>query len=92
MPASFGLEPSDRTIHLEHTFLLMYYMGFSYVETYNIPIQYRIWFINRVQEELKKANEKGDGQSRAAHDNSAEARSMMGRSRAQVPSKLRRFT
>jgi len=70
----------------------MYYMGFSYVESYNIPIQYRHWFINRVQEELRKANEKGDGQSRAAHDNNAEARAMLGRSRAEVPSKLRRFT
>jgi hypothetical protein len=70
----------------------MYYMGFTYVETYNIPIQYRVWFINRVQEELKRANEKGEGQSRAAHDNSAESRSMAGRARAQVPSKLRRFT
>lgn len=92
MPASFGLAPSDRTIYLEHTFLLMYYMGFSYADAYRIPIQYRIWFINRVQDELKRANEKGDGQSRAAHDNSAEARALMGRSRAQVPSNLRRFT
>ena len=70
----------------------MYYMGFSYWECYNMPIQYRAWFLRRVSEEIKKANDKNGGNTRAAHDNSAEARSMMGRARQQVPSRLRRFT
>ena len=89
---SFGLTPGDREIYLEHSFLLMYYMGFSYWECYNIPIQYRIWFIKRLSDEIKKSNEKNGGQSRAAHQNSPESRSMMNRSRSQVPAKLRRFT
>ena len=56
----------------------MYYMGFSYIECYNIAVWQRIWFIKRINEEIKKAN----GQSRAATDNSAEARAMLGRQRA----------
>ena len=63
-------------------------MGFSYIEVYNIPIWQRIWFIKRLNKELKKAN----GDSKAAHANSADARALMGKHRAQVPSKLRRFT
>lgn len=67
----------------------MYYMGFSYWECYNLPVQYRAWFLRRLGEEIKKTQ---DGGSRAAHDNAAEQRAMMGRHREQVPAKLRRFT
>ena len=67
----------------------MYYMGFSYVEVYNIPIWQRTWFIGRINDELKKNS---DGGNRAAHANHPEARALMGRARAQVPAKLRRFT
>ena len=70
----------------------MYYMGFTYVEAYNIPIWQRVWFLERLNKEIKRSNEEGGGNSRAAHANSAEARAMMGRARSQVPSKLRRFT
>jgi hypothetical protein len=63
-------------------------MGFSYIEVYNIPIWQRIWFIQRLNKELKKSG----GDSKAAHANSAEARALSGKHRAQVPSKLRRFT
>ena len=67
-------------------------MGFTYREAYNIPIWQRIWFIERLNKELKAANEAQSGASRAAHSNTADQRSLMGRQRAQVPSKLRRFT
>ena len=69
----------------------MYYMGFSYWECYNIPIQYRLWFIKRLNEEIKRTNEKGSSNSRAAHTNTPEARSLQGKARSQVPAKLRRF-
>ena len=29
-------------------------MGFSYWETYNIPVSYRIWFIRRINEEISR--------------------------------------
>ena len=70
----------------------MYYMGFTYVESYNIAIWQRLWFIERINKELKRSNEAQSGNSRAAHDNAPDARAMLGRARQQVPSKLRRFT
>jgi hypothetical protein len=69
-------------------FLLMYYLGFSYSEAFNLPIWQREWFIKRINKEIKDSQ----GQSRAAHANTAEARELMGKARSQVPSKLRRFT
>ena len=63
----------------------MYYMGFSYKEAYLLPLWERKWFIDRLQKEIKRAN----GDSRQAN---AEARALMGKSRPEVPSKLRRFT
>ena len=63
-------------------------MGFSYWECYNLPIQYRIWFLQRLQKELKNSN----GDSKAAHANSPDSRSLTNKARSQVPAKLRRFT
>ena len=45
---------------------------------------------NANNDEIKKSN--GKQSSHAAHQNTPDARSMMGRYRAQVPAKLRRFT
>ncbi len=63
-------------------------MGFTYRECYSLPIYQRRWFINRLNEEIKKAN----GQSRAATSNDANTRTLQGRQRGQVPANLRRFT
>lgn len=70
----------------------MYYQGFSYTEAYNIPVWQRIWFLKRINKELKRSSESGDGATRAAQHNSPDARALMGRARSQVPAKLRRFT
>lgn len=67
-------------------------MGMSYTECYNMPIQYRIWFIKRINEEIKKSSEKGDPNSRALHHNTPDVRALQSRAREQVPAKLRRFT
>ena len=74
---------------------MMYYMGFTYVEAYNIPIWQRRWFITRLNDEIKKSKDANNGQApptRAMHQNTPDARAMMGRYRSQVPAKLRRFT
>jgi|TARA_R110000824_G_scaffold252766_1_gene441532 hypothetical protein len=92
VPAFFGLTPKDKEIYLEHIFLLMYYTGFSYMEGYNLPIWQRIWFINRINDEIKRANEANAPASRAAHDNSPEQRALMNKNRDHVPANLRRFT
>jgi len=68
-------------------------MGFSYIEAYNIAIWQRRWFIERIQKEIKNASEKGEATpTHAAHQNTPDARAMMGRHRSMVPANLRRFT
>jgi len=66
----------------------MYYTGFSYGDAYRLPVWQRIWFISRINDEIKKAN----GQSRAASQNTPDARGMQGRARNMVPANQRRFT
>jgi hypothetical protein len=92
VPAFFGLTPEDREIYLEQSFLLMYYMGFSYWECYNIPIRYREWFITRLNKELSRNSERENTPTRAAHQNDAQTRAMMGMQRGDTPARLRRFT
>jgi hypothetical protein len=92
VPRFFGLTPSDKEIFLQQIFNLMYYMGFSYKDAYNLPIWQRIWFIERTNKELKAANDQGSDASRAAHANSPEHRALQGRARENVPANLRRFT
>lgn len=86
----FGLTNSTKEIYLEQVFVLMYYVGFTYVEAYNVPIWTRHWFIRRLNDEIKRSN--GNQSTRAAHQNTPDARAMMGRYRSQVPANLRRFT
>jgi len=60
-----------------------------------MPIWQRVWFIQRLNEEIERVNKANKGQgapTRAAHQNTPEARELMGRSRNMVPAKLRRFT
>jgi hypothetical protein len=78
---------------LEPSFLLMYYGGFLWRETYNLPVSYKRWFIERVVKELKQTSDDGgSAQSRALHQNSPDVRAMQGKIRQQTPSRLRRFT
>ena len=86
---SFGLTPEDKTIFLEHCFLLMYYGGFTYTDVYSLPIRYREWFIVRINKEFESSNKQ---QSRGAHQNTPDARAMQGMARTESPSRLRRFT
>ena len=70
----------------------MYYMGFTYREAYHLPIWQRIWFLERLNTELKRSSDDGDNTSRAMHNNTADARALMGRHNPNAPAKLRRFT
>ena len=72
----------------------MYYMGFGYRECYTLPVWQRIWFIKRINKEIKRTadNNDGDTATRGAHHNDPTTRALQGRQRAQVPAKLRRFT
>ncbi len=88
----FGLTPTDKEVFLDPIFTLMYYVGFTFDEAYRLPIWQRRWFIERTSKEFKRSSETGDGSSRAAHANSAEQRSMLGRARQDPPARLRRFS
>lgn len=89
----FGLGPGDKeALILEPMFLLMYYGGFTGSEAYSLPVPYKRWFIERISKELNRTSEDGNTQSRALHQNAPDVRAMQNRTRAQVPSRLRRFT
>ena len=72
---------------LEQAFLLQYYMGMTYSDIRNLPIRYRIWFINRVVKEINKSRV-----TKGAGDNDATSRSLRGNSRVDSPARIRRFT
>ncbi len=89
----FGLAPDDKfDLILEPAFLLMYYGGFLYQETYNMPVVHKRWFIERLVKELNRGKEGENPPTRALHQNNPELREMQGMNRAQAPSRLRRFT
>lgn len=85
-PRFFGLTPDDKTIFLEQIFLLMYYSGFSYKDAYTLPVWQRIWFIQRINDEIKKAQGSNRG-----HE-SSDSRALQGKHRAFPPANQRRFT
>lgn len=77
----------------EPAFLLQYYLGTTWHDYYNMPVTMKRWMIERVVKELNKSNEKGESPpTKALHQNTPEARELMGMARSQVPSRLRRFT
>lgn len=72
----------------------MYYGGFTYTEAYNIPVKYKVWFVNRIAKEIKRSS---DGESppgdRSTQNNTAENAALMGRVRsANTAARNRRFT
>ena len=67
-------------------------MGFTYTESYNIPIRMRMWFIDRCGTEIKKAHENDTSPHNAAHNQGPEERALQNRARQQVPARLRRST
>tara|TARA_R100000808_G_scaffold25097_1_gene61935 strand:+ start:66257 stop:66445 length:189 start_codon:yes stop_codon:yes gene_type:complete len=62
------------------------------MEAYALPVWQRIWFLKRINTEIERANKKDQNASRALHSNTPSGRELQGRSRSQVPAKLRRFT
>ncbi len=52
-------------------FMLKYHGGWSFIETYNLPVQIRRWFLNRLQKQfedekkqMEKAKKKAKSPSR----------------------------
>ena len=79
----FGLRTEDRyLITRERAFNLVYYCGFLYSETMNLPLRDIDWWLSRIQKELNKNQ----------NQNSAEEREMQGMNRTESPARQRRFT
>ena len=53
----FGLNDEYIQNVYEEIFLLQYHMGWSFIEAYNISIQIRRWFLNRLVRQLKEESE-----------------------------------
>lgn len=74
----------------------MYYGGFTYTEAHALPVQYREWFIKRINREISGKNEDGapasEGVTRAMHENTPDVNALMGRHRTHAPSRLHRFS
>lgn len=69
----------------------------DYRTFYNLPIQYRRWYIERINKEIKAAadvNKRGGSEvpSRGAHHNDPTTRALSGKHRPIAPANLRRFT
>lgn len=68
----FGLDEQYKEFIYEECFQLKYYGGWSFFETYNLPVQVRRWFLERLvkqKEEENKAAENADRSSKGhTHD------------------------
>ena len=53
----FGLTSEYSEQVYEHFFLLKYYGGWSFAESYNLPIKLREWFLKRLSKEIQENNE-----------------------------------
>ena len=53
----FGLNEEYIKSVYEQFFQLKYYGSWSFVESYNLPVTIRMWFYNRLTEQLKKEQE-----------------------------------
>ena len=70
---------------MEPVFILVYYMGMTYRDAYNLPIWKRSWYLKRLIDEISKSN----GQSKST---SAQARALGNKTRPDGPHRTRRFT
>ncbi len=57
MPTFFGLSDEYQLNVYEQFFYLKYYGGFSLFESYNLPVQLRKWFIEKLINHMKEENE-----------------------------------
>lgn len=56
-PTFFGLNDEYIAGVYEEFFLLKYHGGWSFFEAYNLPIQIRRWFLDRLSKQIEKEAE-----------------------------------
>jgi len=52
----FGLDSEYIAAVYEEFFIMKYYGGWSFSEAYNLPVQIRRWFLNRLLKQKKDEN------------------------------------
>ena len=57
MRSFFGLTPEYHENVYEEFFFLKYHGGWSFAESYNLPVQLRSWFVKRLIKQLKEEKE-----------------------------------
>ncbi len=53
----FGLADDHMRYVYEEIFILKYYGSWSFIETYNLPLTLRRWFVRRLQEQFELEKE-----------------------------------
>lgn len=53
----FGLSDEYQENVYQQFFYLKYYGGFSLFESYNLPVQLRKWFVEKLSEQLKEESD-----------------------------------
>lgn len=75
---------------------MVYYGGVTLTEIDGMSISKRNWWLQRLRKELSRGDENGNtapiAQSRALHQNDPQTRALQGMTRAEGPSRTRRFT
>ena len=56
-PSFFGLTDEYVESVYEEIFILKHHGGWSFIESYNLPIQLRQWFVKRLVKEFKAEKE-----------------------------------
>ena len=58
MPGFFGLNDKYVESMYEEFFFLKYYGGWSFYESYNLPILIRRWFVKRLSDQITKESKR----------------------------------
>jgi hypothetical protein len=53
----FGLNEEYIENVYEQFFFLKYHGGWSFIEAYNLPVGLRLWFLNKLREQIELENE-----------------------------------
>ena len=53
----FGLDDKYIESVYEQFFFLKYHGNWSFLEAYNLPVQIRLWFLNKLSDQLKMESE-----------------------------------
>ena len=64
-PHFFGLTPNNFDVVLEQIYILVYHIGFSYKDAYNLPVWKREWFLNKFLHDMKVSSEANKNGSHA---------------------------